>query len=140
MPHEGHLCLDSDYESDLDDTGHAYGAFDDISPESNTEILNETASLLPSKRVLYEGAGESVRDVNGFEHEESNLCQHSCFPFSSTHGFKLASRFLEGKVPKSRIKEYFLCGLGNASSAGYSSMYTLENLLQALDPHSAYLQ
>jgi len=90
--------------------------------------------------MLYEGAGESIGDVKGYEQEQSNLCQHPWAPFSSAHGFKLVSWFLEGNVPKSRINEYFSSGLGNASSAGYSSMHTLENLLQALDPHSAYLQ
>ena len=66
MPHEGHLRLDSDYESDPDPTGHAYGAFDDMSHESDTEILNETESPLPSKPMLYEEAGESIGDVKGF--------------------------------------------------------------------------
>ena len=103
-------------------------------------ILNETASLLSSKPMLYEGAGESIGDVKGFEQEQSNMCQHPWSPFSSAYSFKLASWFIEGKVPKSRINEYFSSGLGNASSAGYSSMHTLENLLLALDPHSAYLQ
>jgi len=138
--HERHLPLDSDYESDTDTTEHAYGAFADISPESDTEILNETASPLPSKPMLYKGAGESIGDVKGFEQEQSNLCQPPCSPFGSAHSFKLASWFIEGKVPKSRINEYFSSGLGNTSSDGYSSMHTLENLLQALDPHSAYLQ
>jgi len=40
----------------------------------------------------------------------------------------------------SRINKELLSGLGNASSAGYSSMHRLESLFQALDPHSAYLQ
>ena len=56
------------------------------------------------------------------------------------HGFKLVSWFIESKVPKSRINKYFSRGRGNASLAGYSSMHTLENHLEALDPHSAYLQ
>jgi len=140
LPHKGHLRLASDYESDPDPTGHAYGAFNTISHVSDTEILNETACPLPSKPMLYKGAGASIGDVKGFEQEQSNLCQHPCSPFSSAHGFKLASWFIDGKVPKSRINEYFWSGLGNASSAGYSSMHTLKNLLQALDPHSAYLQ
>jgi len=76
VPHEGHLPLDSDYESDPDPTGHGYGAFDDISHQSDTEILNETASPFASKPMLYEGAGESIGDVKGFEQEQSNLCQH----------------------------------------------------------------
>ena len=140
LHNEGHLCLDSDYESDTDATGHAYGAFDEMSHKSDTEILNETASPLPSKPMLYEGAGESIGDVKGFEQEQSNLCPPPWAPFSSTHSFKLAAGFIEGKVPKSRINEYFSIGLGNTSSAGYSSIHTLQNLLQALDPHSAYLQ
>jgi len=140
LPYEGHLRLDSDYESDPDPTGHGYDAFDEISHESDTEILNETASPLPSKPILYEGASESIGDVKGFEQEQSNLCHHPWLSFSSAHGFKLASWFIEGKVPKSRINKYFSSGLGNASLAGYSSMHTLENLLQALDPHRAYLQ
>jgi len=140
LPHEGHLRLDSDSESDSDPTGHAYGASDDTRQESDAEILNQTPGPLPSKPMLYEGAGESIGAVKGFEQEQSNLCQHPWSPFSRAHGFKLASWFIEGKVTKSRINEYFSSGLGNASSARYSSMHTLENLLQALDPHSAYLQ
>jgi len=100
LPNEGHLCLDSDYESDSDPTEHAYGAFNDISHKSDTEILNETASPFPSQPMLYEAAGESIQEVKGFEQEQSNLCQHPWSPFSTAHGFKLASRFIEGKVPK----------------------------------------
>jgi len=70
LPHEGHHRLDSDYESYPDPTGHGYGAFDNISYESDTKILNETASRLPSKPILYEGAGESKADVEGFEQEQ----------------------------------------------------------------------
>ena len=61
-------------------------------------------------------------------------------PFSSTHGFKLVSWFIECKVPKSQLNEFFVSGLGNALSARYSSMHMLENILLVLDPHSAYLQ
>jgi len=76
LPHQGHLRLDSDYESDPDPTGHEYSAFTDISHESDTEILDETASPLPSKPMSYEEAGDSIGDVKGFEQEQSNLCQH----------------------------------------------------------------
>jgi len=69
LPHEGHLRLDSDYESYPEPPGHAYRAFNDISDETDTEILNETASPLPRKPMLYEGDGESIGDVNRFEQE-----------------------------------------------------------------------
>jgi len=66
LPHEWHLHLDSNYQSDRDPTGHAYGVFYNISHESDTEKLNETASPLPSQLMRYEGAGESIGDVKGF--------------------------------------------------------------------------
>ena len=138
--HEGHLHRDSDYGSDPDPTRNAYSTFHDISHHSDIEILKETTSPFPRKLILYKGAGESIGDVKGFEQEQSNLCQHPWSLLSSVHGFKLVSWFIEGKVPKSRINEYFLSGLGNASSAEYSSMHMLENLLYTLDPQSAYLQ
>jgi len=70
LPRAGHLRLDSDYESDPDPTGHRYGAFDDISHECDTEILNETLSPLPSKPMLYEGVGESCNDprIGSYNH------------------------------------------------------------------------
>jgi len=60
LPHLGHLRTDSDHQSDPDPTGHAYGAFDDNSHESDTEIINKTASPLTSKPMLYEEAGKSI--------------------------------------------------------------------------------
>ena len=140
MPQEGHLQLDCDNETDPDPTGQVYGTFNDISHNSDTEILNTTASPLPRQLILDEGASESIGDVKGIEQEQSNLCLHPRSPFSSAHSFKLVSWFIEDKVQKSRINECFASGLGNASLAAYSSIYTYENLLKALDPHSAYLQ
>jgi len=140
LPYKGHHCLDSDYKSDPDPTRRAYSVFDEISHKSDTEICDETASLFPSKLMLYKGASKSIGDVKGFEQEQSNLCEHPWSLFSSVHGFKLGSWFIEGRVCKSRIKEYFLSGLGNASLAEYSSMHMLENLLYTLDRQSAYLQ
>jgi len=96
--------------------------------------------VLPSTTTIYEGDGSSMGEVKGFEQEESNLCQDPSSPFTNVHGFKLASCFLEGKVPKSRINEFFSSGHADAPVAGYSSMHTVENHLRALDSHSAYLQ
>jgi len=56
------------------------------------------------------------------------------------NSFKLASWFIQSKVPKSRINEYFSRGLGSSALVGYSSMHTIENHLRCLDPHSSYLQ
>jgi len=112
------LRQDSDDESARDLTGHVYGAVDNISHDSDTEIPKETERQLPCQPMLYEGAGEYIEDVKDFEQEQSNLCHHPWSPFSSAQRFKLGSWFIEGKVPTSQINEYISSGVGNASSAG----------------------
>jgi len=132
---------DSDYESDPGPAGLESDEFcRDISYESDTEVLDDATSASAGKQIRYEGAGEVIGDVHGFEDEHSNLCEDPWAPFNSAQGFKLASWFIDGKVSKSRINEYFSSGLGNAESVGYSSMHTLENHLRLLDPYSQYLQ
>jgi len=85
--YKGPLCLDSNYELDPDRTGCADSALDDISHKSHTKIFNETASPLPSKPMLYEEAGASIGNVQGFEQEQSNLCQPLWFSFGTAHSF-----------------------------------------------------
>lgn len=138
---EVHQRPDSDYESDRDPTGRTYNTFsEDITHESDAEVRDQNTSCPAREPTHYDGAGDEIGDVNGFHLEEKNLCDDPWAPFSSAHGFKLASWFIQGKVPKSRINGYFSSGLGNPASAGYSSMHTLENHLRFLDPYSPYLQ
>jgi len=129
---------DSDYQSDPDSTGHELDAF--TAHESDTEIPHDSTSSLPGRQEHYPRAGEAIGDVDGFEQENSNLCEDPWAPFSFAQGFKLASWFIQSKVPKSRINEYFSSGLGSFVLVSYSSMHTLENHLRSLDPHSSYLQ
>ena len=138
---EGHESRDSDYESDPDSAIHEHNAFnDDIANASDTEISNNSPGSFACKETHYEGSGEAVGDVNGFEQECDDLSENPWAPFTSAHGFKLASWFIQNKVSKSQINEYFTNGLGNSALAGYNSMHTLENRLRILDPYSAYLQ
>ena len=129
---------DSDCESDPGPPGSDPNAFYwDIAYKSDTEGLDDaTTSPSASKQIPYKGAGEATGDVHGFEHAYSNLCEDPWAPFNSLQGFKLASWFIEGKVSKSRINQYFLSGEGDAESVAYSSMHTLENHLWLLDPYS----
>ena len=136
LDHEGHERADSDDESDPDSTGRGQDAFN----ESDTEMLNGTPGPLAGKQTHYECSGEGVRDVNGFEQECANLSEDPWAPFTSAHGFKLAAWFIQNKVSKSQINEYFTNGLGDCALAGYNSMHTLQNHLRILDPYSAYLQ
>ena len=141
LPHEGHKRPDSDCESDLDSTGRGHDAFiDDIANESDNEMLNGTPVSLAGQQTHYEGSGEAVGDVNGFEQECDILSKDPWAPFTIAHGFKLASWFIQNKVPKSQINKYFTNRLSTSSSAGYNSMHALENQLPILDPYIAYLQ
>ena len=128
----------SDYESDLDPTEHGLDAF--TAPQSNSEVPEDSTSSLPGRQEHYPRAGEAIGDVDRFEQEHSTLCEDPWAPFSSAHGFKLASWFIQGKVPKLQIDEYFSSGLGNSTEVGYSSMHTLENHLRSLDRYTPYLQ
>jgi len=134
-------CQDSDCESDPGPGGSKPDELcRDIAYESDTEVFDEATSPSASKQIHCEGAGQVIGDVDGFEHEYSNMCDDPWAPFNSEQGFKLASWFIEGKVSKSRINQYFSSGLGDAESGRYNSMHTLENHLRLLDPYSQYLQ
>ena len=129
---------DFDYESDPDPTRHELKAF--TAHQSDTKIPDDSTSSLPSRQEDYPHAGEAIGDVDGFQQEHTNHCEDQWAPFSNAHGFKLVSWFIQGKVPKSRINEYFSSGLGNSTLVGYSSMHTLEKHLRSLEPSSPYLQ
>lgn len=130
---------DSDYESDpaSDPAGYERDAIDDnVTYDSDTEVLNNNHSSV----MHYPGAGEAIAEVEGYVEEHRNLCGDAWAPFTSAQGFQLASWFIESKVSKSQINDYFSSGLGNSASVGYSSMYTLEKRLQSLDPYGSYLR
>ena len=132
---------DSDCESNSGPVGFEHDEFcRDIAYESDTEVFDDATSPSAGKQIHYAGAGQVIGDVDSFEHKYSNLCDDPCAPFNSQQGFKLASWFIEGKVSKSPINQYFLSGLGDAESVGYSSMHTLENHLRLLNPYSQYRQ
>ena len=110
---------DSDYESDPNLTRYECDRFpDDVVHESDTEERNDASSSPAAKLMDYPGAVETIGDVNGFQQELSNLCVDPWAPFTSAHRFKLASWFLQSKVPKSQINEYFSSGLSNSASVG----------------------
>jgi len=92
--HDGHQGPDSDYEFDPAPTGQEYDTFNNIGHESDTDILNEPSSVLPSKPTIYEGPSSSIGEVKCFEQEDSNLCQDTWSPFTSMYGFKLVSWFI----------------------------------------------
>ena len=97
--HKGHERPDSDYESDPDSSGCDQDAFVAGSAnESDTEMLSGTRGSSAGKQTNYEGSGEAVGDVNGFEQECDILSKDPWAPFTSAHSFKLASWFIQNKV------------------------------------------
>jgi len=110
---------DSACESDRDPAGSEPDEFcGDIAYKSDTEVFEDATSPSAGTQIHYEGAGQVIGDVDGFEHEYSNLCDDPWALFNSEQGFKLASWFIEGKVSKSRINEYFARGLGDINQSG----------------------
>ena len=117
---------DSDYKSDPEYTGREHNVLaSDVIYESDTELLNKTASLTGGQQTYFLGAGEAIEDLNRFEQEISNLCHNLWAPFPDRQGFTIASWLLESKGAKSPINEYFLSSLGNSQFVGYSSIYVV---------------
>jgi len=132
---------DSDYESDPVPTGCKHDVLSgDVVYKCYTEVLNNTACFSGCQKRLFPGGGEAIGDMNGFEQEIINLCDAPWAPFPCGNGFGLASWLLKSKVPKSRINEYFIGGLGNSDSFCYGAMHMREKHLQELDLYSRYLQ
>jgi len=132
----------SDYQSDPagDTAGSERDAPDDmLRREPEKEVLMNNRYPVAAEQEDYPGAGEAIGEVKEFKEECRDLCENRCAPLASAQCFKLASWFIESKVSQMRINDYFSNSIGNSTSVGYSSMYTLENLLRHLDPYSPYL-
>jgi len=135
---------DLDYESDPANyaAGYEQGAInDELRHESDAEGISDTTPSAAAKQTYYyPDVGEAIGDVEGYEEEHLNLCQDAWAPFTCAEGFQLASWFIESKVTKLQVNNYFSNGLGNPASVGYSSMHTLENPLRSLDPYGQCLR
>jgi len=74
---------DSDCESDPGSAGSEPVKFcQDIAYESDTEVFDDARSPSAGKLIHYEGSGQVIRDVDGFEHEYSNLCDDPWAPIN----------------------------------------------------------
>jgi len=128
---------DSLYISDPDSTRHEVNTFP--AHESDPEIPDDSTSSLPSRQEHYPCLCEAIGDVDGIEQENCNLREDQGAQFSCVYGIRLASWFIQSKVPITRINEYFSSGLGCSALVDYSCMHTLENHVRSLGQHSLYL-
>jgi len=133
----------SDYESGPPgdpDSSERDEPDDMLRRKPETEVLNDNRYPVTAEQEDYPGAGEVIGEVKEYKEECRDLCENPWAPFPSAPGFKHASWFIESKVSKTRINDYFSNGIGDSTSVGYNSMHTLENLLRHLDRYSPYLQ
>ena len=84
-------CPDPDYKSNPEPTRHEHDILaNEVIYESDTEILNKTASLTSGQKRYFLGTGEPIRDLNRFEHKIHNLCHNPWAAFPNGQGFRLA--------------------------------------------------
>jgi len=101
---------DSDYESDPagDTAGSERDAPDDtLRREPETEVLEDNTYPVAAEQEEYPGAGEAIGEVKEYKEGCRDLCENPWAPFASAQGFKLASWFIERKVSKTQINDYF---------------------------------
>jgi len=134
---------DSHYESDPagDTAGSEHDAPDDtLRREPETEVLEDNTYPVAAEQEDYPAARAAIGEVKEYKEECRDVCENPWAPFASAQGFKLASWFIESKVSKTQINDYFSHGIRNSTPVGYSSRHMLDNLLRHLDPYSLYLQ
>ena len=134
----------SDYESDPAILGYDFGSEQetggDIEPDSDSEdTFRRADKAIPCSRHMISGAGNPVGDVTGDEQRNQAMLNEPWTPFSSERDFNLASWFVQSKVAKMRIDDYFGKGLGGMEHVSFRSTYTLEKQLETLDPFREYL-
>ena len=73
--HEGQEQFDFDDESQPGPTEYALDALtEDVAHESDSKILDDFTTSLPGRLEHFEQAGETIAEVNGFEHKHHSLC------------------------------------------------------------------
>src|ERR671929_247092 len=126
---------DSGYESDHRTPELELNDFHNSDAE---EMPKETPDVLHNE--TYTDARFSEDHVAGYAGFISELVDNPWCPFATGHEFRLATWFIQSKVPKTRIDEYFSSGLDVTQSTTFKSAYTLEKHLKTLDPHDSYLE
>jgi len=107
---------DSDYESDpAGDTAASESDTPDdtLRREPETEVLEDNTYPVAAEQEDDPGAGEAIGEVKEYYEECRDWRENPWAPFASAQGFKLASWFIESKVSKTRINDYFSNGIGN---------------------------
>ena len=126
---------DSDYESDL-----AILSYDLRSERERVGIMEDDSDLegvsrrpdtsIPWNRQMIPDACRPLGDVNVYEELNQAMLEEPWCPFASKRDFNLASWFVQSKVAKTRIDDYFGKGLGGMERRSFRSVYSLEKQLE----------
>ena len=108
--------------------------------DSDSEGVSRRPDIsIPWNRQTIPDAGRPLGDLTSYEELNQAMLEEPWSPFSSERDFNLASWFVQSKVAKTRIDDYFSKGLGGMERGSFRSAYSLEEQLETLDPFSEYL-
>ena len=135
---------DSDYESDPAILSHDLRSeqerVGDMENDSDSEgVSRRPDTSIPWSRQTIPDASRPLGDVTGYEEHNQAMLEEPWSPFSSKRDFNLASWFMQNKVARTRIDDYFGNGLGGMEGGSFRSSYSLEKQLATLDPFREYL-
>ena len=135
---------DSDSESDQAILSHDLRSererVGDMEDDSDSEgISRRPDTSIPWNWQTIPDTGRPLGDVTGYGELNQAMLEEPWSPLSSEHDFNLASWFVQSKVAKTRIEDYFSKGLGGMERGSFRSTYSLEKQLETLEPFREYL-
>ena len=128
---------DSDYESDLAILRHDLRSeqerVGDMEDDSDSEGVSRRPDIsIPWSRQTMPDAGRPLGDVTGYDELNQAMLEEPWSPFSSERDFNLDSWFVQSKVAKTRIDNYFGKGLGGMERGSFRSACWLGGRLGTL--------
>jgi hypothetical protein len=100
--------------------------------EDVEEISIQDGDSHATRRILYEGSGNSHESFQNEEESIQNLVRSPWYPFRNASEFKLARFFVEANVPWERIESFMKASLA-PSDVHFTSAFTLRALLNNMD-------
>ena len=86
-------------------------------------VSRQPDTSIPWSRQTIPDAGRLLGDVTGYEELNQAMLEQPWSPFSSERDFNLASWFVQSKVAKTRIDDYFGKGLGGMERVNHCSTF-----------------
>ena len=110
--------------------------------ENNSDsasVSRQPDTSFPCCRQTIPEAGRPLGDVTGYEKLNQAILDQSWSQCSSEDDLNLTGWFVQSKIAKMGIDDYFGKGLGGIEHGSCLSAYLLEKQLETLDPFREYL-